>query len=32
MRFRIIDATLPLDQVSEAAITALDSALGLSPA
>ena len=31
-RFRIIDATQTLDQVSEAAIAALDSALGLSPA
>jgi len=30
-RFRVIDATLPLDQVSEAAIAALESALGLSP-
>ncbi len=31
-RFRIIDATQTLDQVSEAAIAALDSALGLPPA
>jgi len=31
-RFRVIDATLPLDQVSEAAIAALESALGWSPA
>jgi dTMP kinase len=31
-RFRIIDATQPLDQVSEAAVAALSSALGLPPA
>jgi dTMP kinase len=31
-RFRIIDATQPLDQVSEAAVAALSSALGLKPA
>jgi len=31
-RFRIVDATQPLDQVAEAAIAALDGALGLKPA
>jgi thymidylate kinase len=31
-RFRIVDATQPLDQVAEAAIAALDDALGLTPA
>jgi dTMP kinase len=31
-RFRVVDATQPLDQVAEAAIAALDSALGLKPA
>ena len=31
-RFRIVDATQPLEQVSEAAIAALDSALGLPKA
>ena len=31
-RFRIVDATQPLDRVAEAAIAALDGALGLKPA
>ena len=30
-RFRIIDATQPLEQVSAAAIAALEDALGLQP-